>query len=313
MPLHPEIAARLPLVEGIGSFDVGGTDPAARDRLVEFTTYQGRPAASVGARGAEVPGPHGPVPVRVYTPAVQGPGRACLVWLHGGAFQHGDMDMAEADSVAREVCARADAVVVSVDYRLATGGASYPVPHDDVVAALRWVREGAEALGVDPGRIRIGGASAGANLAAGAVLRVRDDDGWVPAGLLLVYPTVHADMPEPSVDLAVATAGLPPVLRFHPAKVREMYDTYLGDTPADGYSIPALARLDGLPPTVVLDAEYDDLRGSGEAFAERLVASGVPVHRNVVAGMPHGFLNMTLDWAEVDDALDLLAAMVAAP
>jgi len=128
--------------------------------------------------------------------------------------------------VAREVCARAGAVVVSVAYRLATGGVHYPVPHDDVVAALR----------------------------------VRDDDAWVPAGLLLVYPTVHADMPAPSVELATATADLPPALRFGPAKVRQMYRDYLGTTPDDGYSVPASARLEGLPPTVVLDAEHDDLR-----------------------------------------------------
>ena len=76
-------------------------------------------------------------------------GRPCLVWAHGGGFLGGDLDMREADWTAREVCARAGAVVVSVDYRLAVDGVCYPVPHDDTVAAVAWVRDHAEALGID--------------------------------------------------------------------------------------------------------------------------------------------------------------------
>ena len=76
--------------------------------------------------------------------------RPALVWLHGGAFVGGDLDMPEADWVARQICDRAGAVVVSVDYRLAVGGVTYPVPHDDTVAAVRWVRDSAADLGIDP-------------------------------------------------------------------------------------------------------------------------------------------------------------------
>jgi acetyl esterase/lipase len=110
-------------------------------------------------------GPHGPVPVRIYAPDSSS-GAPCLVWMHGGGFIGGHLDMPEADWVAREMVTRAGIVVVSVDYRLCTGGVAYPVPHDDVVAAMRWVRGNAAALGADGGRISIGGASAGATLAA---------------------------------------------------------------------------------------------------------------------------------------------------
>ena len=93
--------------------------------------------------------------------------------------------MREADWTAREVCARAGAVVVSVDYRLAVDGVCYPVPHDDTVPRSRWVRDNAAALGIDAARISVGGASAGANLTAGAVLKLRDRDGWLPRGAAL--------------------------------------------------------------------------------------------------------------------------------
>ncbi len=99
---------------------------------------------------------------------------------------------AEADRTAREVCARAGAVVVSVDYRLAVGGVTYPLPHDDVVAAVRWVRDEAAALGVDPTRITVGGASAGGNLPRARSCGCADDEGWQPAALVLAYTTTHA-------------------------------------------------------------------------------------------------------------------------
>ena len=94
-----------------------------------------------------------------------------LVWAHGGGFAAGDLDMPEADWVARSLAARG-VTVVSVDYRLVGDGCRYPAPSDDVLAAWRWTLAHAEELGVDPDRLAIGGASAGANLVAGAVLRM---------------------------------------------------------------------------------------------------------------------------------------------
>src|ERR1700757_3414026 len=169
MPVHADVAARFHPLDGLRSLREPYADPVLIQRIRRFETWepvQSPPAVRV--RDESAPGPHGPVPVRIYTPPGDVPDRApCLVWVHGGGFIGGDLDMREADCTAREVCAGGGSVVVSVDYRLAVGGVCYPVPHDDTVAAVTWVRDRAEELGIDPARITIGGASAGGNLTAG--------------------------------------------------------------------------------------------------------------------------------------------------
>ncbi|MFI9172440.1 alpha/beta hydrolase [Streptomyces lincolnensis] len=315
MALHPSISGRLSLIEDLPSWRETLADPTVQLRLREYRTWQAAPALpSVGISDESIPGPHGPIAVRVYRPpsAPQRP-RPGLVWVHGGGWVFGDLDMHEADWTAREVCARGDAVVVSVDYRLAVDGVTYPVPHDDVVAAVRWVRDNAAVLGTDPTRITVGGASAGANLATGAVLRLRDDDNWLPAAQALAYSLMHSVLPPLSPPLAEAFAQLPRMVRILPGDVAEMTGNYLGGTPdPHGYALPAGAVLDGLCPTLVLDAEYDDLRAGSEAFAAALVKSGVPVRQVTVPGVLHGFLNLPASLEPVDHALAVLAETVAA-
>ncbi|MGC0342620.1 alpha/beta hydrolase [Streptomyces sp. SLBN-8D4] len=314
MALHPSIFARLSQIEDLPSWREALADPAVQPRLQEYRTWKAAAALpSVETSDVSIPGPHGPIAVRVYRPpsAPQRP-RPGLVWVHGGGWVFGDLDMHEADWTAREVCARADVVVVSVDYRLAVDGVTYPVPHDDVVAGIRWVRENAAVLGIEPARITVGGASAGANLAAGAVLRLRDDDNWLPATLVLAYATMHAVSPPLAPALAEAFAPLPRMVRILPEDVAEMTANYLGDTPdPHGYALPAGTVLDGLCPTLVLDAEYDDLRASSEAFATALVKSGVPVRQVTVPAVLHGFLNLPASLEPVDHALAVLAQTVA--
>jgi acetyl esterase/lipase len=238
-------------------------------------------------------GPHGPVPVRVYEPLVSGPDRPMLVWNHGGAFLAGDLDMPEADATAREICTRAGAVVVSVDYRLCQNGVHYPVPHDDVVAAYRWSVQRAPDFGVAPQRISLGGASAGANLAAGACLRLRDDGDAVPRALLLLYPALHAVLPAPAREAQEAIAQLPPLLAFAPELWRVLIENYVGCrvAAADSYALPAAAQLGGLPPTLIVNCEYDGLRASGEAFASALADAGVVVEQLLAHDVLHGHIN----------------------
>jgi acetyl esterase/lipase len=230
VPLYPAIAERLHLLDGIGSWQEL-VDPEKAARMARFDSWpDAAPAPDVDVRIDVAPGPHGYVPVRIYTPSASvDTGRPALVWMHGGAFLGGDLDMVEADGVAREICARAGAVVVSVDYGLCHDGVTYPVPHDDVVAAIRWVRSGAAELGADDSRISVGGASAGANLAAGATLRLRDDDGWQPAALLLAYPVAHPVLPRASASLAAIMADLPRMLRFLPEDTAFINANYLGE------------------------------------------------------------------------------------
>jgi acetyl esterase/lipase len=314
MPIHSSQAAKFHLLEGIESFEQGFADPVTRARLDEFMSIPDAPGPlAVDVRETEAPGPHGPVPVRIYSPVGGGSDQPGFIWLHGGAFRFGDLDMPEADWTARQVCERAGAVVVSVDYRLCVGGVTYPVPHDDVVAAARWVRESAADLGVDPERISLGGASAGGNLAAGAALRLRDDDGWVPAALLLAYTTLHAVVPPPSPSLAPLLDEIPRLLRFLPEDRRGITENYLGGpaSRADGYAMPAGAVLEGLCPVLLLNSEYDDLRASAEVFAGQLAVAGVDVRQVLVRGMLHGFLNLHAGIEPVDDALTLMAEVVA--
>jgi acetyl esterase/lipase len=315
LPIHPAMAERLHLLEGIPSFEVGFADPELRARMDAFFLPSGQPAyPEVDTREEHLSGDHGPVRVRIYSPREPSAApRPALVWMHGGGFQFGVIDMPEADGVARLVCAAASAVVVNVDYRLAVDGVHYPVPLDDVVAAAQWVHDEADRLGVSRHRIGIGGASAGANLAAGAALRLRDERGWGPSLLVLVYPVVHASIPPPSAALAAEMAHLPRMLRFLPEDVDSITRNYLGRAPsaATGYAMPASADLTGLGPVLVVNAEYDDLRPSGQAFTAALAVAGVDVRQIVVRGHLHGFLNYGLDDHGVGAVLDVVAAELA--
>jgi acetyl esterase len=308
MPLHPVLVEKLQLLQGIPSMLAAHADPALRQRLMQFTTHATYSPPSMEVREESIDGPHGAVALRVYVPAMKR-STSTLVWVHGGAWRAGDLDSPEADWVAREVADRSQATVVSADYRLALNGVSYPVPLDDVVAAIRWVRRSAAALGGDASRVVVGGASAGANLAAGASVKIRDEDSWIPWRLALAVPTMHATpLPNPPA-LAHLMQNLPPLLRFSTEAIAEMNANYLGCpiSSADGYAFPALANLAGLPATLVITAEYDDLRPSGEAFTEALARAGVDVRQAQISGVPHGFLNMTPTLDGTIKALNLLA------
>lgn len=248
-------------------------------------------------------GPHGPLPVRVYTPArPAGPG---LVWVHGGAFAGGDLDMPEADWVASRLAERG-VCVVSVGYRLAptpqdwadaagtepADGVHYPVASDEVEHAFRW----AVASALATGPWSLGGASAGGNLAAGAALRLAHTGGPVPARAVLAYPTLHGVQETPDAALRAALAADPDADHFGSEAVRAMYENYLGGPieDADDYAIPGTARPDRLtafPATLIVASEVDELRVSAEAFAAALRAAGVSVDASTEPGTRHGHLN----------------------
>jgi acetyl esterase len=164
--------------------------------------------------------------VRVY-PARE-PNGTGLVWAHGGGFAGGDLDMPEADWVARTLATRGT-TVVSVDYRLAPtpaawaaamgtqprGGVHYPAASDDIVSAWRWTLENAARLRVDADRLTVGGASAGGNLVTGAVLRMASSGvDRLPALVVLAYPTLLAVQPAPSPDLRAALDANPEAAAF---------------------------------------------------------------------------------------------------
>jgi acetyl esterase/lipase len=292
--LAPEFAERMALIDGLDLYGPGERTPHELARLAAFEAPYGPlrlPACQV--RDEQVPGPHGPIPVRVYATSASSELGPALVWLHGGAFLGGDLDMPEADHTARFVAGSTGRPVVSADYRLAVDGVHHPVPEDDALAAYLWSRDGGTGLGVDPNRVAIGGASAGACLSASVALRLRDA-GTPPWRVFMVYPTVHSVVPEPTGEHAAALAQLVDTLRPNPAMHTVLNENYVGGPPAQAlpYAFPGDGHdLTGLPPVYIENCEFDDLRSSGELFAQQLAEAGVPVEQVCAAGVPHAHLN----------------------
>lgn len=299
-------------------------DPAAwaeeiDSAVVELEPDPGYVRPTVTVRDEAAPEPHGDVAVRVYLPPVASQAATeakapLFVWCHGGGWLSGDLDMPEADATAREVCLRSGAVVVSVGYRLALPGVHYPVPLDDVIAAWTWSLEQAESWGASPERAVLGGASAGGNLAAGAAMRLRDEDGPLPAAVALVYPALHASLPpldeQTRTSIGVSARGE----EFLARGMTLMLENYLG-APAEqapAYVCPGDGDVNGLPPTLIITCENDYLRVSGELFAQKLTDAGVP-HRLVQApGVGHAHINTP--WlTEAQATYTLLAAWVQDP
>lgn len=292
----PLIAERLPLLEGIELR--WEQTPEAERRLEEFNRPYGPPAApECRVENREIPGSHGAVPVRVYSPLdddTNAANRVALVWMHGGAFMFGDLDMPESDHVARGLVLRTGCVVVAVDYRLAVDGVHFPVPHDDCLAAYQWTVAHASELGIDAERVAIGGTSAGGNLAASVSLHLRDL-GTPPWQAFLCYPVCHAAMPRGTDAAEAAIAQTPPALQFPPAIMSELNANYLGGTPDEvpPHAFPGESDdLSGYPRTWIENDEFDSLRPSGEAFAVALRQAGVDVEVTLAPGVPHGHLNM---------------------
>lgn len=228
-----------------------------------------------------VDGPHGAVPVRLYRDAAATPTGRALVWVHGGAFIGGHLDMPESNWVSRELAARG-IPVAAVDYTKCLGDVRYPVPSDDVLAAWRHVRDAsANLLGVGSDALVLGGASAGSTLTAGAVTRLRDAGEPLPGGLVLVYPLVHPNGAEASAELDASSPHGQLSLNYA-GSMDALTDPHVFAGVGDGH---------GFPPTLVVVCELDDLRPSGEAFAATLAAAGVDVELHLEPGARHGHID----------------------
>ena len=232
-----------------------------------------------------VPGPAGEIPVRVYRPE-SGATLPALVYFHGGGWVIGSVETH--DGSCRDLANRIGCVVVSVDYRLAPEH-PYPAAAEDCYAATKWVSENAAALGVDPGRIGIGGDSAGGNLTAAVALMARDRGAPALRHQLLVYPVTDADFSRASYRENAEGYLLT-------TKAMEWFWGHYVPDPAqrqDAYAAPLRAAdLSGLPPAFVLTAEYDPLRDEGEALARRLEQAGVKTRLTRYDGAIHGFFAM---------------------
>ncbi|MDR6170763.1 alpha/beta hydrolase [Curtobacterium sp. SORGH_AS_0776] len=262
--------------------------------------------------GGTVDGPHGPVPVRRYAARRGTTSATTVVWLHGGGFFRGSLDLPEAQVVASTLADRG-LDVVTVGYRLAPlpglpvvggrgprGRRRHPVPNDEVRAVLEVVR------GETDGPVLLGGASAGACLAA-AVTRTLPDAAR-PDGLVLAYGFFHARTPRDAAVLRSVRGHRR--LTHHPALLDRANWNHLGRAGDTATAFPGGEDLSGFPRTLMVDAEHDTMRASGDRFADELRSAGVAVDRHVLPAARHAFLNRPGS-PDSDRALDLVTAWAA--
>jgi acetyl esterase len=286
MGVKPEVQTILDLIASAQTVPIAEQSvQQVRAGFSSLAVIEGEAVSAVSDH--RFPGPAGDLTLRRYRPAGADPDAAlgCLVWFHGGGFVIGDLD--STDSTARALANASGASVVSVAYRLAPEH-PFPAAVDDAVAAYEWVRSNADALRVDATRLAVGGDSAGGNLAAVVTQLVKATKGRMPVFQLLVYPVTDLGGSYPSHDENAEGYFL---TRDTMAWFAEQY---LGGRDPSSPRISPLRATDvsGLPPALVITAEFDPLRDEGEAYAAHLEAAGVPVELVRFDGQIHGFFGM---------------------
>jgi acetyl esterase len=283
MPIDPQIQALLD--KGSGVPQTHTLPVAEARRLYEARIAAMAPPAKV-AKVAQrfTDGPGGPIALRIYTPAGDGP-FPLMVFFHGSGFVLCSLDTH--DGMCRNLAAGIGCVVVSVDYRLAPEH-KFPAGPDDCLTATRWAAAHAAELGADPARIMLAGDSAGGNMAAVTALRVRDEGGPALIGQMLLYPVT--DYHTPGTPSYVENAEGYGLTRDTMEWFWAHYLNHAGEADhphASPLRAPDLARL---PAAFIVSAEYDPLRDEAERYGERLRQAGVPVEMTRRLGMNHGFL-----------------------
>lgn len=262
----------------------------------------------VSAQDRTIDGPAGPIPLRVYTPPPSETTPAVVMYFHGGGFAVGDLDTH--DGTARQHAVGANAVVVSVDYRLAPEH-PYPAAVDDAWAATRWAAAHGAELGADSSRLAVAGDSAGGNLAAVMTLLARDQNGPHIDFQLLWYPTLLWDNTLPSFTENAEA----PILTL--TAIEAFSQWYAGDidpAAAPATLAPGRAKsLAGLPAAYISVAGHDPLRDDGIGYAEKLTAAGVPVTLDHAETLVHGYLGFAGIIPATTEAMDRgLSALRAA-
>lgn len=292
-PLDPELGAGLDevpeefLLTNVVDFD---DLPGTRERtsaLLDEMLAAAPERSGVESEDISIPGPAADrdLPLRIYRPVDAASSLPCVYWIHGGGMVMGDLD--QSDPTCERLVVELECVVVSVDYRLAPEH-PYPAPVADCYAGLEWVTENAADVGADTSRIAIGGQSAGGGLSAAVALRARDEGGPELCYQLLIYPMLDDRNTSPSsrqvTDIGIWDRDM---------NVRA-WDAYLGDR-RDGDDLPPYAApgrvedLSGLPPAYLDIGTHDVFRDETSAFADRLIAGGVPTEFHLWPGAYHAY------------------------
>lgn len=281
----PEIAPMVPMLPTVSDWS---DMPAARRGMAKMFEKLGAagltPPAGVTWQDRPIPGPEGApdVTVRVYRPPGNAEPRPGVIHIHGGGFCVGSIETEHLGAAA--TCAKTDAVVASVDYRLAPEN-PFPAGLEDCYATLRWMHAEARELGVDPERIGVSGQSAGGGIAAGLTLLARDRGGPAICYQVLGIPELDDRLETPSMRQFTDT----PLWNRPNAIVSWQY--YLGENSSEvsPYAAPARAEdLSGLPPAYIATMEFDPLRDEGIQYAMRLLEFGVSVELHQFPGTFHG-------------------------
>ena len=286
-PLTSPLAECRVMLERIGAGLNAGSKPLKRERDIAIAAT------------------HGDIPCRLYLPdEIERPG--LLVYAHGGSFALGSL--AAWDRMLRDLVRRSGVAVLSVDYRLAPEH-RFPAACEDLLAvACHVARHGAE-LEIDPARLALGGDSAGANLALGAALALRDANDRALAFLLLIYGVYSMNTASESWRrLGSGDYGL------SVAQMEWIGEHYLerADQVGDWRVSLLQARMDGLPPAHLIVGSLDPLQDDNHALAAQLTASGVKHRLTTYAGLTHGFIRYGNLIATADRAVSDCAAALSA-
>ena len=278
--------------------------PTPTDAVMAVLKKQGKDTSpttlvpGVTSNDTTLPGPAGSLPVRIYTPAGNGP-FPVIVYFHGGGWVLADKNVY--DGGARGLAKEANAVVVSVDYRLAPE-AKFPAQHDDALATYKWAASNAASIKGDPTRMALAGESAGGNLAIATAIAARDQNLAKPAHVVAVYPvTQAANLATLSyLDSASAKPLNKPMM--------EWFAKHVFGKPEDAKD-PRIdlvnANLKGLPPITLINAEIDPLRSDSDLLEAALKKAGVKVEHKVYAGTTHEFFGMAAVVADAKNAQKL--------
>ena len=304
MPFDPEVTEFLKLADEANLPPIESLTPAeAREGMLVGTMALGTPERVHEIEDRHIPGPAGPIPIRIYRPRAAA-GLPIVVFFHGGGWVVGNIDTH--DGLCRALANHADALVVSVDYRLAPEH-PHPAAVDDAYAATSWVAEQAAALGGDSRRMAVAGDSAGGNLSAVVAQLARDRGGPRLALQVLIYPVTDCDLDSASY-LALADGYY-----LTRAAMRWFWELYVPQ--AANRALPTASplrasSLAGLPPALVITAEYDPLVDEGEAYARRLTQAGVATTLTRYPGMIHGFARRLKLFTQARAALEEMSAAV---
>lgn len=241
------------------------------------------------------------IPIRIYTPKERDGLLPGLVFFHGGGFVMGDLESTHPRCL--RLASDGDAIVVSVDYRLAPEH-PFPAGIEDCYTALKWTADHALAIGVNPKQLAVGGVSAGGCLAAGVTLMARDREDPLIGFQLLIYPVLDDRLQT----LSMRNGAEYPI--WNSQNCKDMWYHYLGTQQKviSPYAAPARAKsLSRLPPAYIAIAEYDPLRDEALQYAMRLLQSGIPVELHQYAGTVHGFDGLLSSNVSVQAADELVA------